>query len=505
MERNFLYRLCRNALWWIALVMTTAVFLLNVFYISEVSSSGYEVVTISGHVLPGVLMLVIIGCIMLILRNCRKVLESLDEKKLFWLLTGIYAVFAAYLIFNVDSVIRADAKTVFNTALEAKEGIYAAFRPGHYMYRYPHQLGLMTYDRILSGFSENPQFIFFVNFLFVVGINHTVWKISDHLFRDRLTNILTILLSFAFLPQLFFILFAYGLIPGFFFIMMGFCQCLQYAESENPWDMAAMLLSVIAAVLLKQNFLIGGIAIGIFLFLRYLQDKRVWKLVSVFALAICMTVPGTCLKQLYELQADVSLDNPSPSVLWIAMGTDIDNSIRGPGWYDSSSWNLYNDSEYNTEVASDLGKDKLYSNWQKIQAEPARAGKFFLDKTISQWCDPMYESVWSGPLEDCGQYTHTDILKSLYSGGRWAEWITICMKLLCLALWIFAAWYLLLAGKETADWTPMYLYFIGGLLFHTFWEGKSQYTYPYLFVLIPFAGNSIKTLITKHKLWDSSR
>ena len=491
MGTKFFYRLCHSALWWIALVMTTAVFLLNVFYISEVSSSGYEVVTISGHALPGVLMLVIIGCIMLILRNCRKVLESLDEKKLFWLLTGTYAVAAAYLIFNVDNTIRADAKTVFNTALEAKEGIYAAFQPGHYIYRYPHQLGLMTYDRILVGFSENPQFVFFVNFLFVVGINHTAWKISDLLFRDKITNVLTVILSFAFLPQLFFILFAYGLIPGFYFMMMGFYQCLQYAESDNLW--------VMAAVLLKQNFLIGGIAVCIFLFLRYLQDGRIRKLVSVVALVICMTIPSTCLKELYEQQADVNLDNPSPSVLWIAMGTDIDNSKRGPGWYDSSSWNLYNDSGYNTEVASKLGKEKLLINFNKIQAEPARAGRFFLDKTISQWCDPMYESVWSGPLEDCGQYTHTDILQSLYTGGVWAERMTACLKLLCLALWIFAAAFLLVSGREVAEWAPMYLFFIGGLLFHTFWEGKSQYTYPYLFVLIPFAACSIKTLITKRR------
>ena len=32
-----------------------------------------------------------------------------------------------------------------------------------------------------------------------------------------------------------------------------------------------------------------------------------------------------------------------------------------------------------------------------------------------------------------------------------------------------------------------FMYFIGGLLFHTAWEGKSQYVYSYVFVLIPFA------------------
>ena len=499
MNCAFLCRLCRKALWGIALVLTLAVILLNILYSSEVASTGYEYVFISDHFLRSMLMLVIAGCMTVILSAYREKLEALDEKKLFRLLSAVYTVMAVYLILNVDNLIRADAKTVFDTALDVKNGICSAFQPGQYMYRYPHQLGLMLYDRILSGFSENPSFLFLVNFLLVLGINHTVWKISEELFRDKLTNVLTILLSFAFLPQFFFILFAYGLIPGFYFLILGFYNALKYVRTENAWNMAAMLLSVGVAVLLKQNFLIGGIAIMIFLFLRFLENRNGWMMAVIAAVALSMTVPAAGLKLYYGSAADVKLDNASPTVLWIAMGTDIDNSVRGPGWYDSSSWNLYNAAGFDADVASELGRQKLTENWKKIQAEPARAACFFLDKTVSQWCDPMYESTWSGPLEDCGQYTHTKILQSIYTGGTWARGIAGFMKLLCLMLWVYAAVFLLLQGRTAAGWEPMYLYFIGGLLFHTFWEGKSQYTYPYLFVLIPFAACAVRKLILKMK------
>ena len=494
-----IYRFLQKVLWVIALMLTAAVCLLNVFFSSTVASTGYETVTVFSHVLPGLLMVLLVGCLMGILFVLRGSLEQVEEKKLFRLLAAIYSVMAVYLILNVDNTIRADAKTVFNTALEVKAGIYSAFRPGHYLYRYPHQLGLMLYDQILSLFSENTQFVFLVNFLLALGIDHTLWKLSNELFHDRLTNSLTILLSFAFLPQFFFILFAYGLIPGFFFMLLGFYRAVRYIRSAQWGHMAASILSVGMAVLLKQNFLIGGIAIGIVLFLQLLKEKKLRHLAAIALLALSMLLPAEGLKLCYEAASDSKLDNPSPTVLWIAMGTDIDNDVRGPGWYDSSSWNLYNAAAYDSELASEFGRQKLADNWKKIMEEPGRAGKFFLDKTISQWCDPMYESTWSGPLEDCGQYTHTNLLQSIYTGGTWASGISGYLKLLCLAVWLFAAVFLVLRGRTAAGWEPMYLYFVGGLLFHTFWEGKSQYTYPYLFVLIPFAACAIRSCLTREK------
>ena len=499
MDTRKIYRFFQKALWCIALAFTGTVCLLNIFFSASVASTGYETVTVFAHVLPGLLMVLLLGCLAGILFVFRDALAKVEEKKLFYWLSALYSVMAAYLILNVDNTLRADAKTVFTTALEIGEGINSAFQPGHYLYRYPHQLGLVLYDQLLTLFSENPQFVFLVNFLLVLGINRTVWKLSSELFHDRTTNVLAITLSFAFLPQFFFILFAYGLIPGFFFMLLGFYHAVRYARSIKWSDLGAAVLSVAIAVLLKQNFLIGGIAIGIFLFLRLLKDREIRHLAAMLLLALGMLLPAEGLKLCYEAASGVKLDNPSPTVLWIAMGTDIDNDDRGPGWYDSSSWNLYNAAAYDTQLASGYGKQKLAENWKKIQAEPARAGRFFLDKTISQWCDPMYESTWSGPLEDCGQYTHTELLQSIYTGGSWVSGIAGYLKLLCLALWLFAAVFLVLQGRTAAGWEPMYLYFIGGLLFHTFWEGKSQYTYPYLFVLIPFAAWGIRTCIMKEE------
>ena len=63
---------------------------------------------------------------------------------------------------------------------------------GGYIYRYPHQLGLMLYDCILMLFRADPALNFVMNYLSC--------KILDALFHDKAVNLLTIVCTFAFLP-----------------------------------------------------------------------------------------------------------------------------------------------------------------------------------------------------------------------------------------------------------------------------------------------------------------
>lgn len=499
MNSGWLYHFCHRTLWLIAMITVAFVLILNIAYISDVEQSVLETVSIRGYILPSVLMLGLIGIVGFVLGKCKAVLERTDEKKLFFVLAGIYTILAFYLIFNVDNLIRGDSDVVYRTALDGKLGIYQMFETAQYMYRYPHQLGLMLYDQILTEFSNNPSFLFLVNFLFVLGINATLWRLSDALFHQKLTNILTLILSFAFLPQLFFILFAYGLIPGFFFMLLGFYCTVRYVGSGSKKHAAGIVIGTGLAVLLKQNYLIGALAILFFLVLRCLQERKITYLAVISLVVASMVVPGKLVKSYYEHQSGMLLDNPNPSVLWIGMGTDIDNTLRGPGWYDNSCWDVYFEASFNSRKAAELGREKLLRNWEKIKEDPERAAIFFGKKYVSQWCDPMYQSLWTGPLEDCGQYTHTEILQSIYGGGQWGSGLKNYSKALCLAIWLFATAYTVKFRRGSMGWELLFMYFIGGLLFHTFWEAKSQYTYTYMFVLIPFSAHAAGQLLRRMK------
>ena len=97
------------------------------------------------------------------------------------------------------------------------------------------------------------------------------------------------------------------------------------------------------------------------------------------------------------------------------------------------------------------------------------------------------------------QHTHTGILQSIYNGEHWASGLKSFSKALCLAIWLFSTVYLVIFGRESIGWELLFMYFIGGLLFHTFWEAKSQYTYTYMFVLIPFAAHAVSQLLNRVK------
>ena len=99
----------------------------------------------------------------------------------------------------------------------------------------------------------------------------------------------------------------------------------------------------------------------------------------------------------------------------------------------------------------------------------------------------MYQSVWSGPLESCNQYTHTELLQSIYNGKNAENAIATFSKFLCLVIWAFSFLFVYKHANKHDGWQIMFLFFIGGLIFHTLWEGKSQYIYPYVFCMIPFA------------------
>lgn len=275
---NRLYRLSHGIMTALACLFTVLVFLLNVLYQSEVSYTEYEVTTISGSLKFSLLVLVVWAVLIVAAAFVRGrfPVRGIEEKKLFCLLTALYAVAAFYLILNVDTTLRADAESVFNAAKAFRLGDRSMLQKGGYIYRYPHQLGLMLYDCILMLFRADPAFNFVMNFVFVIGINHLSCKISDALFHDKAVNLLTIVCTFAFLPQLFFILFAYGLTPGFFFLMLAFYKALLFTERLRVRDLVVLALSAAAAVLLKRNFMIGVMALAIFFLLKLLERKN-WR------------------------------------------------------------------------------------------------------------------------------------------------------------------------------------------------------------------------------------
>ncbi len=480
------YRFCMTALRWMVIVAVGLVFVLNVVFTADVAMNASERVTVRVSLLEG-LAGVAVAALLVAAVRWLKPRWQVSERRLFLACAGIYGVAALYLILNVDGSIRADALWTFEAAA-AYGGVDGcdALLPGGYLFMYPHQLGLMTLDRLLQGFCPAPKVFFVLNFLMVLGLNFTLFQTAEQLFHRPAVTRATILLSFAFLPPLFFVLFAYGLLPGLCAMSAALYAALRF-ENTGRWRFLVLAVGLGGlATVLKQNFLIGMVAMVLYFGLRWLRDRTWRRAAAVVAAAVCLVLPSRLLIAGYERANGLSLQEGAPAVLWVAMGTDLDNTERAPGWYNEYNYATYVQSA-DAQQAALKGRDKLQENLAAIRREPGRAASFFITKLISQWCEPMLQSDWSGPLADCGQAVRTPLLQDFYAGGVSNMLVSGWTKLITVAIWGLTLVFMLAYAAKTPGWEMALMHFVGGLLFHTVWEGKSQYILPYVVLVIPFA------------------
>src|SRR5699024_3513572 len=140
------------------------------------------------------------------------------------------------------------------------------------------------------------------------------------------------------------------------------------------------------------------------------------------------------------------------------------NEVRGPGWYNSIGWKVMGDHDYNVEESNEEARRLLEENLQKIQDNPGKATTFFGRKTISLWCDPIYQSLWSGLSHyelDNGS-VEIEVLEDLYSNGVSEQISAVIVKALLLLITAGAVIYLLFHWKQQPILLYAPLYFLGG-------------------------------------------
>lgn len=145
---------------------------------------------------------ILIFLFILLLFKGKIIIEKISSNKLFLILSVVYFVLGLFLIIRIVGGLRADASIVFNAAVDFNNGNFSSLtEKGAYLYVYPHQLGLTTFDRIYAFFFQffkNERIIYFFNLLFILGTNFFIYKISLKLFKNKLVTNYTIILSFLF-------------------------------------------------------------------------------------------------------------------------------------------------------------------------------------------------------------------------------------------------------------------------------------------------------------------
>lgn len=408
------------------------------------------------------------------------------------MLTYIVAICIAFCAVSVGFILLtryklvSDSDKVMKAAYEFMAGDFHQFEPGGYMFKNPHQSGFMLYMcGFILVFGESAGLIMqIVNAVAMAVAYYHIARIV-YLFWDRKTTVIvTVLLMAVSMPEIFYTTFVYGIYVGFMFAVMAMYQELMFFRDEKLYRVFLTALFMLLSVILKENFMIILIAVLVLGIMELLQKGKISSMVKFAGIVLVVYLIGNQLVDL-GMSAVLGFDLPKglPATTYITMG--VEEGVVSPGSYNGRSGEIYEENGWDYDAANQAAKEEIAFMMGKYIHDWRRGLDFFSRKQASQWNEPSFQSfciLW-------GREGGNEIpvwIQSIVIGKTGVlllELFNLCQTIVLAGICL----YLFLCHKEVGLEELLFaIIFIGGFLFHTFWEAKSQYTMLYFMILIPY-------------------
>lgn len=371
-----------------------------------------------------------------------------------------------------------DQSIVSNAAGNFIDGNYSSLSPGKYLQRCTHQLGIVWIFQIIYSLVGKNSYIFIMllNVMLLCGIYNLLFMILKR-FTDsiRIQNLYWLIAFFNFAP-IFYCTFVYGTIIGLFFVMVAIYFLISFIDNKNFFCFGTCFLLFALACIAKSNYKICVIAAVIVLVFKAIQDKKLFFAPFAIIIALSMFVP-TCINMYYSSVSEIKVGKGSPASLWFAMG--LQEGPCGNGWYNRYVFTTYNAANGNYNKANELAKEKISNSLSTFRDKPSYAAKFFFDKTLSQWNDPSFQSLWMSDYCKNHYEKVSKVTESIYRGPLNKIFLKM-MDMVTLMIWLGnTVFYFRKRKYLSIEQLLLGIIFIGGFIFHFFWEAKSLYIMPY--------------------------
>ncbi|KXT76386.1 hypothetical protein [Streptococcus sp. DD12] len=405
--------------------------------------------------------------------------------------TICYLIFGLSLVLLTAYVGRDDAGKVFEAALQFNAGDYHLLEPGGYMFRYPHQLGLVSFERLVLWAIPIPliSVFFALNLAFVLGMNTATYKIAQELFGKARWVRATVIVTYGFLPLLFNIMFAYGLMFGLFFAVWAVYFAIRYLKWEKWSDALWSLLLMTVAYWVRSNNVILIVALlGVFV-LHAMKRWRFKPLLLGLAYLVFALASNKATVAYYEQVSHQKISG-TPQLAWVAMGIQEDESSnREPGWYTGYVRKVYFREKGDIKKIEANAKHLVLKRVSYFLSHPEDASWFFGIKFLSSWTEGSFQSIWSGPSKAKKQPLWNSYAKSIYHQGSLHLIFITYMQAFLILIYLGGLCYYLFSFKRLGDQAHLTLYALlvmfGAIIFHLGWETKSQYILPYIYFQLP--------------------
>ena len=469
---------------------------------------------IKDNILLNMLYLALFIIALCIIRTCEKNLKSKLREFFSW---GFVIVATAWIvtagvwwITSADRNPESDQLMIWAAASYFAEGTFYFLQPsGGYLAVYPHQLPLVAlmegFFRIVGPFNYFAYQI--LNIVFTAGTTILGYLIV----REKSTSIVTaaaysFLISGCF-PFFFYSSWVYGELPCLFFsFLAAWTLCVYIRKKKMIW-LIGTVFGLAMATATRKNAIILVVAFSI-LGIIYAICKKDKKILSAVVLAIiCPILIYGGVYKMYEIRSGYEHGKGMPATLFVEMG--LHESYGRYGWYDDSSMQLLKSVDYDVEQADAIAKERIVKAVKEFQNNPKYASLFFREKLLSQWNNPLFQSLYftanytekNMPIEDSTVYkisndyffyilTYSEIIHLIVFVGTFIYYVFSVEKKSNILQYLFA------------------VALIGGVLFSLIWEAKGRYIFPYYMTMFPMAVIGYNSLLEKlnvkvHRVYES--
>ena len=394
-----------------------------------------------------------------------------------------------------------DSGMVFDASVLASKNDFSFF-DYDYFHNYPYQLGYVLFNEIFIRIHNifapytTAFFIEVLNVFFLAFTYCALLLLNKELFNDnRICAITTLIFALSAAPVIF-STFVYGIIPGLMFAVWAFYFEVKYLKTDKFVFAVISAVLMAAAMVIKPNYLIFLIAMIMLVIIKFISRKKFIKDIAFVLIAIILAnAASPVVIHSYEKRAGIDLGDSIPYASWISMG--LNESEIAPGWY-NAAYTVHNFTNNNrdAEKTAEVSKENIKERVIFFMKHPQYTHNFFYLKTVSQWNETSYQSIWNNQIRI--QYKDKGTIARIICNGKGEKLAKKWMDIIAQFVFISSSIGLLFCIKNKNILTlilPITVF--GGFLYHTISEGKSQYIMPYYILLLGFAAYGICMLYDK--------
>lgn len=391
-----------------------------------------------------------------------------------------------------------DPAKVYQIAMQWRRGDFSAYAEGGYLFRYPFQAGIILFYYLFSFVFGIDNYIGlqFINVIALAAVYGLLVKLSG-IFWPEDENLPSGVYAALILwvPLSFYVTYLYGILLGMALSLGAVYFAAQYLHTRRYRYIVPAALCMGLATVIKMNCLIYLVAIACFLFYDVLDivlltkkelGKRWIGSIACLVLMICSVAGCNRLCSRYvEYLSGYEAGEGEVMVSWVVMG--LQETPLGPGGYSGYISEIFERYEYDTEKIKEASIADIKKIMTRMSENPLDEGiPFFARKNAFQWNDPTFISL-DRTKGRRAEGSMPEYARSLIEGGG-SVTLYVLLNYAQTLIWIGVLLYLILNRKSSNMYELMgAVIFLGGFLFHFFWESSASYTIPYFVILIPYA------------------